>query len=223
MNPTGQTHKIDLTTTGTLPTLPDMKLPLIDKVDCDLAFQLMKKYYPLLEESNAYECQSSILRHLNLLKSVYPNLTDLRGKLTLDLACGSRVYENKTKNAFDPWMPRLLLELGAIPVGVDLAPQIDEQFDAYQADLTILDSLSFLPTGKFDFCNIDKFPTKSAMKVIQERKVDWIELKANIHQQMIRILRPQFGILIQNFTTEFDIEVENIRQLGINHIRDEEL
>ncbi|MFA6198145.1 MAG: hypothetical protein WC734_03265 [Patescibacteria group bacterium] len=60
-------------------------------------------------------------------------------------------YESGTiSRRFEPWFCRLLLELGAKPVGIDIGNLEGEQFEHHRADLVKENALAFLPDHSFD-------------------------------------------------------------------------
>jgi len=99
----------------------------------------------------------------------YARLEDLQGKRILDIACGSNTSKlpaslhiktplgelsvggSKGYTAlFEPWFCRILLELGAEPVGVDFGDLEQEAFTHYRVDLGKTGALDFLPEASFD-------------------------------------------------------------------------
>ncbi len=104
------------------------------------------------------------------LESAFGSLSNVKEKRILDLACGSNtskapasLYINTpfgemtigrpTKGytaQFEPWFCRMLLELGAHPVGIDFGNLEGEAFEHYQIDLGLEGALDFLPGHSFD-------------------------------------------------------------------------
>lgn len=105
------------------------------------------------------------------LESAFSSLTALKGKRVLDIACGSNsskapsmVYIDSPfgetripvphahgyTSQFEPWFCRILLELGADPVGIDLGDLEAESFEHYPVDLGLPGGLDFLPSHSFD-------------------------------------------------------------------------
>src|SRR5207247_4144223 len=82
------------------------------------------------------------------LIGAFGSLEGVRGKRILDIACGSnssRSPDTGERTAmFEPWFCRLLLELGAGPVGVDAGDLEGERFEHYSADLSRIGALDFL-------------------------------------------------------------------------------
>ena len=88
------------------------------------------------------------------LQRSFGSLAAVRGKRILDIACGSNSSRSPTTGRrtaqFEPWMCRLLLELGAEPVGVDLGDLDGESFEHYALDLGVAGALDALPSASFD-------------------------------------------------------------------------
>ncbi len=103
------------------------------------------------------------------LASSYPKLSEIQNKRILDIACGSntskapaslyfrtlggRSFENTSRGVtalFEPWFCRILFELGAYAVGIDMGDLENEFFEHYRADLGQPGALDFLPSHSFD-------------------------------------------------------------------------
>ncbi len=101
----------------------------------------------------------------------FGDLANVSGKRILDLACGSNtskapssIYIDTPFGAqtigtadtegytaqFEPWFCRVLLQLGAHPVGIDLGDLEGEAFEHYRVDLGQIGALDFLPGHSFD-------------------------------------------------------------------------
>jgi len=88
------------------------------------------------------------------LMVAFGRLSAVAGQTVLDLACGSNSSRSPVTGLrtaeFEPWMCRLLLALGAQPVGLDIGDLAGESFEHHFVDLGIPGALSFLPTASFD-------------------------------------------------------------------------
>src|SRR5260221_86780 len=105
------------------------------------------------------------------IEDAFGGLSELKGKRILDLACGSNtskapsfVFVNTPLGErriqipsiegytaqFEPWFCRILLELGAVPVGIDIGDLDGETFEHYHVDLGLEGALDFLPSHSFD-------------------------------------------------------------------------
>lgn len=111
-----------------------------------------------------------IAQMVGRLVNTVGKLSDLRGKKILDIACGSNTSKAPTSlyintpfgemtlgrpakgytAQFEPWFCRMLFELGADPVGVDMGDLDRESFTHYRVDLGKTGSLDFLPDHSFD-------------------------------------------------------------------------
>jgi hypothetical protein len=81
-------------------------------------------------------------------------LSAIRDQAVLDIACGSSSSRSPVTGLrtaeFEPWTCRLLVELGARPVGIDIGDLAGEAFVHHRVDLGIPGALDFLATGTFD-------------------------------------------------------------------------
>jgi hypothetical protein len=105
------------------------------------------------------------------LESAFGSLSNIKTKRILDIACGSNtskapasIYidtpfgEKRISRAdtegytaqFEPWFCRILLQLGAQPVGIDSGNLEGEAFEHYRFDLGQKGALDFLPSHSFD-------------------------------------------------------------------------
>ena len=144
----------------------------------------------------------------------YRGFTTLRGQRILDIACGSNTSKAPTDSPFfkgessvntsdgysalfEPWFCRLLLELGAHPVGVDIGDLTGEAFEYYTADLGQPGALDFLPDQSFDAVQDSRlFGSPEFTRQFpdpQERR----KIAAEIWRQARRVLKPG-GIVIHS-------------------------
>jgi hypothetical protein len=158
---------------------------------------------------------------LGRIAAVYGKLSDLRGQKILDIACGSNTskfpggisvntpfgvktigHSGRGYTAlFEPWFCRILLELGADPIGVDRGDLEAESFTHHQVDLGKPGALDFLPDHSFDAIQdsrlfgspefTDQFPDPS----------DHLRVAREIRRQEIRLLKPG-GIIIHSDARE---------------------
>jgi membrane-associated phospholipid phosphatase len=134
------------------------------------------------------------------LQEAFGSLSAVRSRRILDLACGSNssrspVTERRT-SLFEPWMCRLLLELGAEPVGVDLGDLADESFEHLALDLGVPGALDVLPSASFDAVQDSRLfgspEFRAAYGPIEAKRI-----RREIQRQERRLLRPG-GILIHS-------------------------
>ena len=167
--------------------------------DLRIIWGVIDTYLPNTAPEDAEPIEKRLTFHLYQLREAFTNIDDVRGKRILDLACGSRTYEDDPLKRYEPWMCRLLLQLGAIPVGVDLAAQREERFESHRADLTISDSLSFLPSHSFDAAYVSAFPTRKAIWHLDSKGLKWPSMREDILSHMRRCLKPE-GVIIRQFS-----------------------
>ncbi len=156
-----------------------------------------------------------IISYIREIRRNFGGLENVRGKRILDLGCGSTLDE-ETKQiikasggkldlveedlrskgkldvaryfVFQPWICRILLELGANPVGVDVGSNQDEKFENYQLDLSQKGALDFLPDKSFDGFNLKSLldsPQLGMSKSKKEREA----MKLEIERQRKRLLK----------------------------------
>jgi len=132
--------------------------------------EALDKHYGLNQKiENESGVEAIIEQMFKRLAKSFANLADLQTKRILDIACGSntskapaslhfrtlgrRTFENTSRGytaLFEPWFCRILLELGATPVGIDMGALEDELFENYRVDLGQQGALDFLPSQSFD-------------------------------------------------------------------------
>lgn len=118
---------------------------------------------------------------------------DIRGKKILDLGCGStgRTYEANfmnEKRQFEPWVSRILLELGADVTGIDVGKIDEERFTHFNLDLTIDNSLAFIQDESYDAVLALAFYDSPELR----QRTDYIqmaEVKKILYPQIERVLK----------------------------------
>jgi hypothetical protein len=182
--------------------------------DFILAHQLVNTYYPDLIINNELpkEISKSIFRHIDYLRTSFPDFNQLKGKEILDVACGCRSVPDNTDHRWDPWMSRLLVLLGAVPYGIDLFEQENERFDACVLNLVEADSLARFDDDSFDAYYLSGFPNRISLQRIHNGPLGWDALRENISEHLQRILKPD-GVIIRSFCERTEKFVhENISQ-----------
>ena len=95
---------------------------------------------------------------------------------------------------FEPWFCRLLLELGAEPVGVDAGDLAGERFTHHSADLSRIGALDFLPDASFDAIQDSRlFGSPEFLSALP--RSEHALIKAELRRQEKRLLRPG-GVII---------------------------
>jgi hypothetical protein len=145
------------------------------------------------------------------LASAYPDLGALAGLRILDIACGSSTSkappllivhspfgEGKVKipgvegytAQFEPWFCRILLALGAEPVGVDIGELDGEGFEHYRADLGQPGALDFLADASFDGVQDSRLFGSPEFTAQFPEIADRVKVAAEIRRQEMRLLKP---------------------------------
>lgn len=134
------------------------------------------------------------------LQRSFGSLTGARTKRILDIACGSNSSRSpgtgRRTAQFEPWMCRLLAELGAEPVGVDLGDLDAESFEHYALDLGLPGALDVLPAASFDAVQDSRlFGSPELREKHGPAEAD--RIRNEIARQERRLLKPD-GILIHS-------------------------
>ena len=154
---------------------------------------------------------------LGRLADSYEHLSVLQNKKILDIACGSNssklpaaLYVNtpfgemalgrQSKGytaLFEPWFCRILLELGAIPVGVDFGDLEQEFFTHYRVDLGKEGTLDFLPGHSFDGIQDSRLFGSPEFTAQFPDPADRLKVAREIRRQEKRLLKID-GIIIHS-------------------------
>ncbi len=133
------------------------------------------------------------------LLDAFGGLTAIRGQTVLDIACGSNSSRSPVTGRltaeFEPWMCRLLVALGARPVGIDIGDLDGEAFEHLRVDLGVPGALDFLATGSFDAIHESRLFGSPEFRSAYGRAT--APIRREIHRQERRLLRPG-GILIHS-------------------------
>jgi hypothetical protein len=162
--------------------------------------------------------QDVIEELVDRLVRAFDTLGQLRKKRILDIACGSNtsmappVFHLRTASAqkaikagehgdhapqFEPWLPRMLLALGADPVGVDIGDLSNESFEHYQVDLGRPGALNFLPDSSFDALQDSRLFGSPEFTARFPERASRLRIAAEIVRQEQRLLKPG-GITIHS-------------------------
>ncbi len=133
------------------------------------------------------------------LMAAFGLLSAVGGQTILDLACGSNSSRSPVTGLrtaeFEPWMCRLLLALGAHPVGVDIGDLAGEAFEHHRVDLGVPGALDFLASGSFDAIHESRLFGSPEFRAAYGSATE--RIRREIHRQERRLLRPG-GILIHS-------------------------
>jgi hypothetical protein len=133
------------------------------------------------------------------LADAFGSLSAIRGQAVLDIACGSRSSRSpvtgRQTSEFEPWMCRLLVELGAHPVGLDIGDLAGEAFEHHRVDLGVPGALDFLAPGSFDAIHESRLFGSPEFRAAHGSATE--RIRREIHRQERRLLRPG-GVLIHS-------------------------
>lgn len=133
------------------------------------------------------------------LTGAFGSLSAIRGRAVLDIACGSNSSRSpvtgRQTSEFEPWMCRLLMELGAHTVGLDIGDNADEAFEHHRVDLGVTGALDFLATGSFDAVHESRLFGSPEFRSAHGPATD--RVRQEIHRQELRLMRPG-GVLIHS-------------------------
>jgi hypothetical protein len=149
---------------------------------------------------------------------VYGTFAAVKGRRILDIACGSNTSKAPSfifvdtpfgesripipakagfTAQFEPWFCRILLELGADPVGIDLGNLDAETFEHYKIDLGKPGGLNFLPDRSFDAVHDSRLFGSPEFTTQFPNQKDRLKIAAEIWSQEQRLLKPG-GIVIHS-------------------------
>ena len=148
----------------------------------------------------------------------YGAFTRVNGLRILDIACGSStskapsfIFVNTPFGEqrisipsidgytaqFEPWFCRMLLELGADPVGIDLGNLDRETFEHYHADLGQPGALNFLADRSFDAVHDSRLFGSPEFTAMFPNQADRLKVATEIWRQEQRLLKAT-GIVIHS-------------------------
>ena len=153
--------------------------------------------------------QDILMQMIGRLAHAYGLISNLRGQRILDVASGSNsssapasLYANSPFGErkmglaasgytalFEPWFCRILVELGADPVGVDLGDLDGEGFEHYRVDLGQRDALNFLPSHSFDAVHDSRLFGSPEFTTQFPNPSDRVRVAAEIWRQEQRLLK----------------------------------
>ena len=154
------------------------------------------------------------------LANSFGRLSSIQDKRFLDIACGSNTSKapasfhidtpfgemkiGRSRKGFtaqfEPWFCRILLELGANPVGVDFGDLEDEAFTHYRVDLGQTGALDFLPSHSFDAIQDSRLFGSPEFTAQFPTRADRLKVAQEIRRQEQRLLKND-GIMIHSDAT----------------------
>ena len=158
-----------------------------------------------------------VMQMFGRLANSFERLSNVRDKKILDIACGSntskapaslsidtpfgkKTIETSSKGytaQFEPWFCRILLELGANPVGIDFGDLESESFVHYRVDLGRMDALDFLPDHSFDAVQDSRLFGSPEFTAQFPNREDRLKIAQEIKRQEQRLLKAD-GIVIHS-------------------------
>jgi hypothetical protein len=150
------------------------------------------------------------------LERAFESLSNVKAKRILDIACGSNTSkapaslyidtpfgETSTNHAatdkftaqFEPWFCRVLLLLGAQPVGIDFGNLEGEAFEHYRIDLGQPGELDFLPDRSFDAVQDSRLFGSPEFTTQFPDPADRLKVASEICRQAQRLLKADGRII----------------------------
>src|SRR5512142_2913535 len=202
-----------------LPLLARLSKTPLDRALSAAALQSLDQKYALSTKiSREPGLQEIILQLAGRIYRAYSALAPLKGQRILDIACGSNTSRAPSfvfvdtpfgeqripisssdgyTAQFEPWFCRLLLELGAVPVGIDRGDLDGEAFEHYNVDLGLPGALDFLPDRSFDALQDSRLFGSPEFTAQFPHASDRLKVAAEIWRQEQRLLKPG-GIVIHS-------------------------
>ncbi len=159
-----------------------------------------------------------IQQFIGRIEHAFGNLTHAKGRRILDIACGSntskapefifvntpfgertvRIADTSGYTAqFEPWFCRILLELGADPVGVDIGDLEGEAFEYYYVNLGTPGALDFLPSHSFDAIQDSRLFGSPEFTAMFPERSQRLKVAEEMKKQEQRLLKKN-GIIIHS-------------------------
>jgi hypothetical protein len=161
--------------------------------------------------------QDIITQLLGRLVWSFGSLASVKGEHIFDIACGSSTSKAPSRfrihtplghlllgrprkgytALFEPWFCRMLRELGADPVGVDIGDLEGEDFTHFRVDLGQIGALDFLPAHSFDDIQDSRLFGSPEFTAQFPGQADRLNVAREIRHQEGRLLKTN-GILIHS-------------------------
>jgi hypothetical protein len=172
-----------------------------ERAQLDLVYAALDARYGLAAKTEAEPEVARILAELvGRLQQACASLEAVRGKRILDVPSGSNTSRSpitrRRTAQFEPWMCRLLLELGAEPVAVDIGDLEGEPYEHHRIDLGAPGALDLFPDGSFDGLHESRlFGSPEFTEAYGPVEAD--RIRREMVRQERRLLRPG-GVLIHS-------------------------
>jgi len=164
----------------------------------NLAGEIEKRLKIFFTKEYSNKKNESHIAMINQMNHVlFATSGNLENKRILDLGCGSNDPHLEGKGIFndrmfEPWLCRGLLELGAIPIGIDIGDLSKEKFEHYQLNLLGLNCLNFIPNSSIDITNAHElFNSPHLNQSYMGLNSSGRELKEILLPQLKRIVKPK--------------------------------
>ena len=182
-------------------------------------FKALDEKYRLAEKMTKEPGIRDILQQfVGRIEHAFGSLAQVKGKRILDIACGSnsskapefvfvdtrfgertiRIANTSEYTAqFEPWFCRMLLELGADAVGVDIGDLEGEAFEHYSVNLGRIGALDFLPGHSFDALQDSRLFGSPEFTTMFPQRSQHLSIMEEIKRQEQRLLKKD-GIIIHS-------------------------
>jgi hypothetical protein len=183
------------------------------------AMKALDKKYALMDKIAREPSLEEIIKQLvGRIHHAYGLFEKVNGCRILDIACGSStskapsfVFVNTPFGEqrlpisgmegytaqFEPWFCRILFELGAEPVGIDMGNLDGETFEHYNVNLGQPGSLNFLPDHSFDAVHDSRLFGSPEFTTQFPNPEDRLKVAVEIWNQEKRLLKTK-GIVIHS-------------------------
>lgn len=189
-----------------------------DHILVSKTIQALNTRYDLSKKiANERGVEEIIKQMFGRLANSFGRLSNIQNKKILDIACGSNTSKapaslyidtpfgevsfgraSKGYTAqFEPWFCRILFELGATPVGVDLGDLDSEVFTHHRVDLGKIGALDFLPDHSFDAVQDSRLFGSPEFTAQFPNQADRLKVAQEIKRQEKRLLKTN-GIVIHS-------------------------
>lgn len=165
-------------------------IKLSEEIEGELEPIFLKKY-------NDKEMEHCLFLIHQMSYVLFAASRELKGKTILDLGCGSNDFDiegegMRKHRGLEPWLCRALLELGAIPIGIDIGDLSKENFEHYQLDLLKPNALSFFKDNSVDIANAHELLSSPYLsRAYQGEGSAGEALKRILIPQLERIVKPE--------------------------------